>query len=246
MVSGAGWQPFVIVAGPVSVYTTIELGLPPYSAPILLVGSLDRPQASQRTPVPRRRELHGQLFADLGSRQEVARGDQRHVAELVAERAIFVEDGGIQRRAQHVDVADPGEGVGEDQTERFRHGEVALQCDTLRFRDRLGQLGLDRDEFFGSLRDADLTYVTVGGEYRFNEGWYDSGVYFALGGYRLEGTALDGGESRDSSLGLAVGITGELKVNRWLGVLLELSGHYVDFDEAQVFGMGHGGIAIHF
>lgn len=111
---------------------------------------------------------------------------------------------------------------------------------------RLGQLGLDGDEFFGSLTDADLTYVTVGGEYRFNENWYDSGVYFALGGYRLEGTAGDGGDSRDNSLGLAVGVTGEFKVNRWLGVLLELSGHYVDFDEAQIFGMGHGGIAIHF
>ena len=111
---------------------------------------------------------------------------------------------------------------------------------------RVGQLGLDGDEFFGTLRDADLTYLTVGGEYRFSETWYDSGVYFALGGYRLEGTALDGGESRKDSLGLAVGITGEFKVNRWLGVLLELSGHYVDFDEAQIFGMGHGGIAVHF
>jgi hypothetical protein len=111
---------------------------------------------------------------------------------------------------------------------------------------RLGQLSLDGDEFFGSLTDADLTYVTVGGEYRFNENWYDSGIYLALGGYRLEGTAQDGGDSRDNSLGLAIGVTGEFKVNRWLGVLLELSGHYVDFDEAQLFGMGHGGIAIHF
>jgi hypothetical protein len=111
---------------------------------------------------------------------------------------------------------------------------------------RLGQLGLDGDELFGSLSDADLTYVTVGGEYRFNENWYDSGIYFALGGYRLEGTELDGGESRDNSLGLAIGVTGEFKVNRWLGVLLELSGHYVDFDEAQLFGMGHGGVAVHF
>lgn len=111
---------------------------------------------------------------------------------------------------------------------------------------RFGQLALDGDELFGSLSDADLTYVTVGGEYRFNEGWYDSGIYLALGGYRLEGTALDGGESRENSIGLAIGATGEFKVNRWLSVLLELSGHYVDFDEAQLFAMGHGGVAIHF
>ncbi len=111
---------------------------------------------------------------------------------------------------------------------------------------RVGQLGLDGDEFFGTLSDADLTYVTVGGEYRFNENWYDSGVYFALGGYRLEGTAFDGSDSRDNAIGLAVGVTGEFKVNRWLGLLLEFSGHYADFDEAQFFAMGHGGLAVHF
>jgi hypothetical protein len=111
---------------------------------------------------------------------------------------------------------------------------------------RLGRLGLDGDEFFGTLTDADLTYVTVGGEYRFNETWYDSGIYLALGGYRLEGTARDGSDSRDNSLGLAVGVTSEFKVNQWLGVLLELSGHYVDFDEEHIFAMGHGGIAVHF
>lgn len=111
---------------------------------------------------------------------------------------------------------------------------------------RIGQIGLDGDEVFGSLTDADLTYLTVGGEYRFTEEWYDSGIYIALGGYRLEGTAFDGEDSRDTSIGLAAGITGEFKVNRWLGVLLELSGHYVDFDEAQLFAMGHGGIAVHF
>ena len=32
---------------------------------------------------------------------------------------------------------------------------------------RAGQLGLDKDEFFGSLSDADLKYVTIGGEYRY-------------------------------------------------------------------------------
>lgn len=111
---------------------------------------------------------------------------------------------------------------------------------------RIGQLGLDADEFFGSLTEADLTYLTIGGEYRFDETWYDSGIYFALGGYRLEGIAPGGEDSRDSSLGLAIGVTGEFKVNRWLGVLLELSGHYVDFEDAQIFGMGHGGLVVHF
>lgn len=111
---------------------------------------------------------------------------------------------------------------------------------------RLGQLGLDSSEFFGSLSGADLTYVTLAGEYRFDETWYDSGLFLGLGGYRLEGLEFDGRDSRDNSLGLTAGFSAEFKVNRWLGVLLELSGHYVDFDEAQIFGMGHGGLSVHF
>ena len=111
---------------------------------------------------------------------------------------------------------------------------------------RLGQLALDDDEFFGSLQEAELTYVTIGGEYRYAEGYYDSGLYVALGGYRLEGTNFSGRNQDETALGLSLGATGEFKINRWLGVLIELSGHYVDFDEAQIFAMGHGGLTIHF
>jgi hypothetical protein len=111
---------------------------------------------------------------------------------------------------------------------------------------RVGQLGLDQDELFGSLREAELTYATFAGEYRFNEGWYDSGIYLGLGGYRLEGVDLADRGSEDTAVGLAIGFTGEFKVNRWLGVLLELSGHWADFEESQIFGMAHGGLAVHF
>jgi hypothetical protein len=111
---------------------------------------------------------------------------------------------------------------------------------------RTGRLALDEDEFFGSLRDAELTYATLGGEYRARETFFDSGVYVALGGYRLEGTMASGRDSRDTSWGLAVGATGELPINRWLGVQAEISGHYIDFDEAQFFAMGHAGVVFHF
>ena len=111
---------------------------------------------------------------------------------------------------------------------------------------RLGKLNLDKEDLFGSLHDADLSYVTVGGEYRFQETYYDSGIYLGLGGYRLRGTRGDGRSDDQTSVGLAVGITGEFPINRWFGVLLELSGHYVDLDEAKIFGMAHGGVAFHF
>lgn len=110
---------------------------------------------------------------------------------------------------------------------------------------RLGNLALDSEESFGSLTDAELSYITVAGEYRFPESYYESGIFAGLGGYRLEGTR-GGQDQSDTALGLTVGVTGEFRVTRWLAVLVELSGHYADFDEAQFFAMGHGGVAVHF
>ena len=111
---------------------------------------------------------------------------------------------------------------------------------------RTGRLTLDEDERFGPLGDAELTYATIGGEYRTPEKFFDSGIYIALGGYRLEGTTASGRDSRENSWGLALGATGELPINRWLGVQAEISGHYVDFDEQQFFVMGNVGVAVHF
>ena len=111
---------------------------------------------------------------------------------------------------------------------------------------RAGRLGLDKDGLFGSLSNADMEYVTLGGEYRYAETYYESGVFVALGGYRLNGTAPSGRDSRQGTWGVSVGFTGELPIRRWLGVQAEISGHYVDFNEAQFFGMAHAGIALHF
>jgi hypothetical protein len=110
---------------------------------------------------------------------------------------------------------------------------------------RAGSLALDGDELFGSLSDAEMKYVTLGGEYRSRQDFYESGIYLALGGYRLEGIT-SGRDSSDTSLGLALGVTGELPINRWLGFQAEISGHYIDFDEANIFVMGHAGLAFHF
>lgn len=110
---------------------------------------------------------------------------------------------------------------------------------------RLGQLSLDSEDRFGSLSEAELSYVTVAGEYRFPQGYYESGLYIGLGGYRLEGSR-GGRDEQDTAVGLNLGVTGEFEVTQWLGVLVELSGHYADLDDAQFFGMGHAGLAIHF
>ena len=112
---------------------------------------------------------------------------------------------------------------------------------------RVGKLGLDQDAVFGKLTDPDLTYATIGGEYRANAEYYDSGVFISLGAYRLSGTRLaDGAERRETAPGLSAGVTGEFRINRYLGVLVELAGHYVSFDDAQVFATGHAGLVVRF
>jgi len=111
---------------------------------------------------------------------------------------------------------------------------------------RVGQLSLSGDEGFGAFSSADLTYLTIGGEFRSRRNYYDSGLYIALGGYQLEGTTLDGTDGDDTALGLAVGTTADFPVNRWLSILAELSGHITDLDEAQFFGMLHVGVSVRF
>lgn len=111
---------------------------------------------------------------------------------------------------------------------------------------RLGSLGLDSAERFEDLTDADLTYATIGGEYRYRHTYYDSGVYLALGGYRLEGTDLGGSDEDETAIGLALGVTGQFPIRQWLSFRVEFSGHYADFDRANLFAMGHAGLAVHF
>lgn len=112
---------------------------------------------------------------------------------------------------------------------------------------RVGRLGLDSADRFEDLTDADLTYATVGGEYRYRHPYYDSGVYLALGAYRLEGNDVFTGEGRDdTALGLALGATGEFPINPRLAVQAEISGHYADLDSAQIFVMGGVGLVVHF
>ena len=112
---------------------------------------------------------------------------------------------------------------------------------------RIGQLALDSDERFDDLSDADLTYATIGGEYKYSHPYYDSGLYLALGGYRLEGNDFFDGQSEDdTAIGLALGVTGDFPITRWLSAQIEISGHYAAFDGASVFAMGHGGLVVHF
>jgi hypothetical protein len=136
----------------------------------------------------------------------------------------------------------PGSNFGNAsyQLELSRNTELETQVGV-----RLGHLSLDR-KAFGSLSNAGLSYATVAGEYRFQETYYQSGVFLGLGAYRLTGTDASGAKPSKTAIGGSVGFTGEFQLRRWLGLLVEVSGHYVDLREAHIYGMAHGGLVVHF
>lgn len=110
---------------------------------------------------------------------------------------------------------------------------------------RLGEVDLGNSLIGTSFNNA-IDYATVGGEYRFTESFYESGLYIGLGAYRFEGTALGGGKSGEDSVGLVVGISGEFMITRSVGFLVEFSGHYTNLSAVDSLAMGHAGISIHF
>lgn len=109
---------------------------------------------------------------------------------------------------------------------------------------RLGQLEIDQQESFGGVRDAELRYALITGEYRLFKGYYDSGLFAGIGGYQLEGT-VQGADYDDSAFGGVVGVSGEFAITRWLGFQVELAAHWANLDAGQILVLGHAGVALH-
>lgn len=106
---------------------------------------------------------------------------------------------------------------------------------------RYGQLSLDQDS--GTLPEGDLSYLTFATEYKYNAGFYNSGLFIGLGYYNLQS---DNDVVDEGAFGLNIGVTGEIPITNHLGVLIEFSGHYTDLDSTQILLMGHGGLIFHF
>jgi hypothetical protein len=126
------------------------------------------------------------------------------------------------------------------------HGALQLDVGVLTEPRTLVVLRLGRTEIDGTLGtvfEPTLEYATLAGEYRLYEGWYDSGIFFGLGGYRLRGSEEDEDET---SVGVTLGVTGDYQVSRWLSVVAELSGHWADLESNQLFAFGHAGLAVKF
>ena len=105
---------------------------------------------------------------------------------------------------------------------------------------RLGSIGLSGDQV-GSFLSPTFRYVTIAGEYRFQELYYQSGVFFGLGLYQL-GNSVDSEEGA----GLTLGVSGDFPINERLSVIVELSGHYADIDAAGTYAAVHAGVAYQF
>lgn len=111
---------------------------------------------------------------------------------------------------------------------------------------RIGEVELDDDAGVGGLADATLRYATISGEYRFDETFYESGLFVGLGAYDLSGDPLFEGVDDDTAIGGTLGVTGEFLLTRRLSVLVELAGHWADLDRVQIFANGHAGVAFRF
>ncbi len=105
---------------------------------------------------------------------------------------------------------------------------------------RFGSIGLSGDQV-GTLESPTFRYATIAGEYRFQELYYESGVFFGLGLYQL-GNGVDSEEGP----GLTLGVSGDFPINKRLSVVIELSGHYADIDAASTYAAAHVGLAYQF
>ncbi len=138
---------------------------------------------------------------------------------------------------------EPGDGFGN---EVFQLGFTLVTEPQTGIDFRVGQMDLSGEEEFGRLHDAELTYLQVGGHYMFNEGYYDSGIYLGLGGYQLEGGLADGTDESETALGGALYLLGDFTITRHIAMRVEISGHYVLFDDASLFAMAQAGLAVRF
>lgn len=118
---------------------------------------------------------------------------------------------------------------------------------------RVGGLELDSEDGLGELSDPSLLYVTLVGEYRettssFSGRFIEPAVYMGLGFYDLDGVDSDGQSQSDQSIGLVVGLVGDMPLRSKRDFLLriELQGHWADLDAAQLFGFAQVGIAYRF
>lgn len=185
-----------------------------------------------RMPMSRRLALAGVLALTLSAAP----------AASAIEPYLFTVSGMLGFGGSH--DAEPGDGFGNT---AYQAGFSFVTETRTRVALRLGGMELGDGGDFGGLRDAGLTYATVSGEYRFPESYYDTWISFGLGAYQLDGDPRFAGvDDNETAVGLSVGVAGEFRIIRNLDLVVEVSGHYADFRDAQMFANALAGVAWHF
>jgi len=112
---------------------------------------------------------------------------------------------------------------------------------------RYGTLDLDGDDPYEGLENAELQYVNIAGEYRFDQTYYDFGIYLGLGSYKIDGDPIPGADEGQTAVGIAFGVNGDFDITRHFFVTAGASAHYVFFDErSNIYANALVGVAARF
>lgn len=98
----------------------------------------------------------------------------------------------------------------------------------------VGPTGLPTD-------DGKVEYVLGQVEYKFDEIWGSSSIFAGPGAYRGRADDLE-----ETNFGLAGGVNASFPVTRRFALLLELSYHWVNFEENYTFVTATGGLRVSF
>ena len=128
----------------------------------------------------------------------------------------------------------------------FGLGFSLLREDRVHIGLRVAQIDFSAEDLVGVYSDPSLRFLTAGGEYRFLESFYESGLFLGLGVYELDGLDASGIRDSETSVGFVLGVTGEFEINRRVGFLIEFMGHATELEGANIFATGHAGVAVHF
>ncbi len=144
---------------------------------------------------------------------------------------------------------EPGDSTGFETG--FQLGFSVVAADGVHVGGRVGRIEYEPGDVLGPFIEPTLDYFTVGGDYRFSDRFYQSGVFLGLGYYRLEGDVLTDisgttTELDETGVGLAVGVTGEFELAPKVGFQIEIIGHITDLDANDLFATAHAGFAFHF
>lgn len=164
------------------------------------------------------------------------------VVALSLSLPVFAQDGTVGLLIGTADYMDDGFSLDVAlDVQEIWYSKQLESGTSLRF--KLGQSDLEVEDEDRSLpRGAhELEYGLLLVDYRFDEIWGSSTLFFGPGAYRQ---SIDGDDQ--TSFGLSGGVAADFPVTRRLGFILEAAYHWVNFEEEYDFVTLGGGVRFSF